>query len=137
MACAAFSMFMQTAPLDSVCSHSGILCSGVTREVTATTMGARWKRSRSTSTSSSNASGFSVLNASARTSPNAARDSPLMTTKRHGPSLPWSGTRMPVLRIVSSSASLGPGSPRLRAVTERRVIRKSMMSVMVCSGESR
>ena len=44
---------------------------------------------------------------------NAARASPSNTMNRHGASLPWSGTREAIVRIVSSSAALGPPSGRM------------------------
>ena len=58
----------------------------------------------------------------------AGRASPSNTMKRQGASLPWSGTRAPMVRMVSSSAGEGPGPVISRGFIERRVFSSSMAS---------
>src|SRR5262245_15310979 len=55
--------------------------------------------------------------------------------KRQGTSFLWSGTREAARNSSSSSASLGPGSPRLLAETERRVSKRSSAGFDMGSGE--
>ena len=74
------------------------------------TSGARASRSRSNSTVSGFAAGLSALNAAAIASPIRRRASPSITMNRHGVSRPWSGTRVAMVRSVSISPALGPGS---------------------------
>ena len=80
------------------------------------------------SISAAGADGFFFANTCAMTSPARARASPSNTMKRHGVSLPWSGTRAPMVRMVSSSSAVGPGPLISRGLTERRIFRSSMAS---------
>ena len=61
-------------------------------------------------------------------SPARARASPSNTIKRHSVSLPWSGTRARMVRMVSSSSAVGPGPLISRGLTERRIFRSSRAS---------
>src|SRR4030088_217879 len=127
-AVAEVTMFMALAPADSSCSHGGTLGCGLVKLTTAITSGASISRRFSTSTSAARADGGFRLNTLAMISPARTRASPSNTMKRHGVSLPWSGTRAPMVRMVSSSAGEGPGPLISRGLTERRIFRRSMAS---------
>ena len=93
---------------------------GAARLTTAITSGARASRVRSYAICSGLASGYLATKAVAIASPAFRRASPSNTTKRHGVSLPWSGTREAMVSSVSSSAAEGPGGPSSFGLTERR-----------------
>ena len=93
-ALAARHRLKQAAPQDRTCSHSGAAGLGVTREMTATTVGARSRRVRSVSSRAADGVSFSsARQALSSTRPKAARASPSNTMKRQGSSFLWSGTR--------------------------------------------
>src|SRR5580704_2798883 len=73
MALAASTRFMAAAPAESTCSHSGIFTCGPARLTTATTSGARARRSRSASICSGAASGYLTRNAATMAEPAARR----------------------------------------------------------------
>src|SRR4051812_26851268 len=58
------------------------------------------------------------------------RASPSNTMKRHGVSLPWSGTREATVSSVSISEAVGPGRVNSIGFTERRVLSRSRASGM-------
>src|SRR6516165_4147287 len=126
-------MFMALAPADSSCSHAGTLGCGFVRLTTAMTSGASVNRFFSTSVSAAVACGFFCANTFAMISPARRRASPSNTMNRHGVSLPWSGTRAPMVNMVSSSAGEGPGAVISRGLTERRTFRRSMASGTIVS----
>ena len=108
-ALAARQRLKQAAPQERICSHSGAPGLGVTREITATTVGARSSRVRSVSSRAADGVSFSsVRHAFRSTRPKVARASPSKTMKRQGSSFLWSGTRAAAVRIVSSCRGAGP-----------------------------
>ena len=112
-ALAARHRLKQAAPQERICSHSGAPGLGVTREMTATTVGARNSRVRSVSSRAAEGVSFSSARHAFRsTRPKAARASPSKTMKRQGSSFLWSGTRAAAVRIVSSCCGAGPGLGR-------------------------
>ncbi|MFK4711228.1 hypothetical protein ABIF56_001930 [Bradyrhizobium elkanii] len=121
-------MFIALAPADNSCSHGGTFGCGLVKETTPITSGASVRRFFSTSMSEAGAPGFFRAKTFAITSPARARASPSNTIKRQGASLPWSGTRAPIVKMVSSSAADGPGPVISRGFIERRVFRSSMAS---------
>src|SRR6185437_527809 len=60
--------------------------------------------------------------------PAFSRAAPSNTMKRHGASLPWSGTREAIVSIVSISAALGAGPVISIGFTDRRIFRSSRAS---------
>ena len=56
---------------------------------------------------------------------NSARAAPSNRIKRHGVSLPWSGTRTAISRISAICSGLGPGSPMALAEADLRLLRKA------------
>ena len=128
-ALAARQRLKQAAPQERTCSHSGAPGLGVTREMTATTVGARKSRVRSVSSRAAEGVSFSsARHAFSSTRPKAARASPSKTMKRQGSSFLWSGTRAAAVRIVSSCAALGPGSASMAAFADRRFNSSSRVS---------
>ena len=87
IALAARHRLKQAAPQDRICSHSGAAGLGVTREITATTVGARRRRVRSISSRAAEGVSFSSARQAFRsTRPKSARASPSNTMKRQGTS---------------------------------------------------
>ena len=119
---------MAAAPADNTCSHSGIFTCGPARLTTAMTSGARARRVRSTSTCSGLASGYLARNPATMASPAAKRASPSKMMKRHGTSLPWSGTREATVSKVSISAAEGAGPASSIGLIERLVLSSSRAS---------
>ncbi|MNT82506.1 hypothetical protein D3C72_2222440 [compost metagenome] len=68
-------------------------------EITPMVTGAGRKRCRSISRLASSSPGLFRAAISASFSPTCRRASPAITTSRHGVILPWSGTRVPMVRI--------------------------------------
>ena len=85
---------------------------------------------RSSSRTLGSALGFLLAKSAASSSLALTRASPEKTTKRHGVSLPWSGTREAMVRISAIWLLLGPGGPRKLAETDLRVFRSSRASGM-------
>jgi hypothetical protein len=121
-------MFMALAPADSSCSHAGTFGCGFAELTTPITSGASVSRRFSFSISDGCAFGFLVAKIVAIISLARARALPSNTIKRHGASFPWSGTRAPIVRIVSSSAGEGPGAVISRGLMDRRVLSRSRAS---------
>ena len=127
---AATIKFMQTAPAESTCSHSGIFGWGAARETTATTSGARANRPSSSAFPLSSSSGLSSSRIIWAIRPARSRAAPANMMKRHGASLPWSGTREATVSIVSSSSAVGPGPVMAVGGAERRRLSKAIVSFM-------
>ena len=97
--------------------------------MTATTVGARNRRVRSVSSrAAEGVSLSSARHALSRTRPKAARASPSKRMNRQGSSFLWSGTRAAAVRMVSSWAGVGPGSPSIAALADRRFNSSSRVS---------